>query len=153
MKKNVIIVTLIVILVMMSMSSMAVDQETIDPLVTLSYLEKRIEEFKEYVDYKIASGDTGNVSQPMATYEVVNVSKGKKVIFTHESVEFILRSGEATAIASEQGGLADLTAGVDLSTGMSIKKNHLMLIPRDDGRGVTAKTDIWIMIKGTYELK
>lgn len=149
MKKNVIIIGLIVLLFgLITVESSASSNVNSDPLVTLSYLEKRIEEFKNYVDNNV-QGTTGT----SAKFDVVEVKAGQSVIFTDASVEFILRSGDATAIASENGGLADLTEGVDLLTGDPIKKNHLMLVPRNDNRGVVAKTDLWIMIKGTYEFR
>lgn len=149
MKKNVIIIGVIVLLIgFITIESNASSDINSDPLVTLSYLEKRIEEFKNYVDNN-AQGTTAT----NAKFEVVEVKAGQTVIFTDASVEFILRSGDATAIASQNGGLADLTEGVDLLTGDVLKKNHLMLVPRNDNRGVVAKTDLWIMIKGTYEFR
>lgn len=149
MKKNVIIIGLVVLILgFITIESNASSEINSDPLVTLSYLEKRIEEFKVYVDNN-AQGSTITSSK----FEVVEVKAGQTVIFTDASVEFILRSGDATAIASENGGLADLTEGVDLLTGDSLKKNHLMLVPRNDNRGIVAKSDLWVMIKGTYEFR
>lgn len=149
MKKNVIIIGLaILIFAFFAIESNASSEITSDPLVTLSYLEQRIEAFKVYVD-----NNSQGTAATNAKFEVVEVKAGQTVIFTDASVEFILRSGDATAVASENGGLADLTAGVDLLTGDSIKKNHLMLIPRNDNRGIVAKSDLWIMIKGTYEFR
>jgi hypothetical protein len=149
MKKKVIIIGLVVLILgFITIESNASSEINSDPLVTLSYLEKRIEEFKVYVDNN-AQGSTIAGSK----FEVVEVKAGQTVIFTDASVEFILRSGEATAIASENGGLADLTAGVDLLTGDSLEKNHLMLVPRNDNRGIVAKSDLWVMIKGTYEFR
>ena len=149
MRKNVIIIGLVVLLLgAITIESNASSNVDSDPLVTLSYLEKRIEEFKDYVDNN-AQG-TGATS---SKFEVVEVKAGQTVIFTDASVEFILRSGEATAIASENGGLSDLTEGVDLVTGDVLQKNHLMLVPRNDNRGVVAETNLWIMIKGTYEFR
>jgi hypothetical protein len=149
MKKNVIIMGLIVLILgFITIESNASSNLNSDPLVTLSYLEKRIEEFKTYVDNN-AQGSVATRSK----FEVVEVKAGQSVIFTDNSVEFILRSGDATAIASRNGGLSDLTEGVDLLTGDAIKKNHLMLVPRNDNRGVVAETNLWIMIKGTYEFR
>jgi|LGOV01.1.fsa_nt_gb hypothetical protein len=150
MKKNIIIITLALLLIIQFTVSISIATEggTSDPLVTLSYLELKFSEFTEYVDYKI--GD--NVSEGI-NYEVVHVKAGNKIIFTSEITEFILRSGEATAIASINGGLANLTEGIDLKTGDNVKLNNLILIPRNDGRGILATTDIYIMIKGQYELR
>jgi hypothetical protein len=124
------------------------DNEISDPLVTLSYIEKRFDEFKGYVDYKIGDGVSVN-----SKFEVLNIKAGSTIIFTSESTEFILRSGKSTAISSNNGGLANLITGIDLKTGDNVDLNNLILIPRNDGRGVLAVTDIWIMIKGQYELR
>jgi len=149
MKKNTIIIGLVILfLSFVTVDSIASSDITSDPLVTLSYLEKRIEEFKNYVD-----NNNQGAAVASSKFQVVEVKAGQTVIFTDASVEFILRSGEAIAIASENGGLADLTEGMDLATGDFVKKNHLMLIPRNDNRGIVAKTDLWVMIKGTYEFK
>ena len=67
--------------------------------------------------------------------------------------EFILRGGEATVIASKNGGLSDTTDGVDLTQDTLVPANHLLIVPRDDGRGFDAVTDVIIMVKGTYEIK
>ena len=149
MKKNIIIIGLVLVFLgLIAVDSVASSDITSDPLVTLSYLEKRIEEFKIYVD-----NTNQGTAATSSKFQVVKVKAGQTVIFTDASVEFILRSGDATAIASENGGLADLTEGNDLKTGDFVKKNHLMLIPKNDNRGIVAKTDLWVMIKGTYEFK
>jgi Na+-translocating ferredoxin:NAD+ oxidoreductase RNF subunit RnfB len=61
--------------------------------------------------------------------------------------------GEATVNASNQGGLSDTTAGGDLAQDTNVPANHLLIVPRDDGRGFEATTDVIIMVKGAYEIK
>jgi septal ring factor EnvC (AmiA/AmiB activator) len=85
-------------------------------------------------------------------FEIVNIKAGQKVI-AGASAEIVLRSGKATAIAGTAGGVSDLISGKDLKTGNSITINHLLLVPVDDGRGLKATTEIWILIKGTYTVK
>jgi len=150
MKKNIVIILLLLIVtIQFTVSlSMAAENGIDDPLVTLSYIEKRFVEFKEYVDYKMSDSGSSNEK-----FEVKFIESGNKVIFTSESLEFILRSGEASAIASANGGLSNLTTGIDLKTGENVSLNNLILIPRNDGRGILANTDIWIMIKGQYEIR
>ncbi|MGM0378126.1 MAG: hypothetical protein ACQEQE_00150 [Bacillota bacterium] len=140
-------ILLIILIIVLSLNIvLANNSQESDPLVTLSYLEKRINELREYIDY--------NKKQTSSKYKVVEIKKGSKVYFEQESLEFILRSGKASAIASQNGdGLSDLTAGKDLKTGDLIQKNHLMLIPRNDSRGLKALTNIWIMIKGKYRVE
>ena len=140
------IIFIILIIVLSLNIVIANNSQESDPLVTLSYLEKRINELREYIDYNKNSSDFNE-------YKVVKINEGSKVFFEQRSLEFILRSGKASAIASHNGGLSDLTVGKDLKTGDLIQKNHLILIPRNDSRGLNALTDIWIMIKGKYRVE
>lgn len=111
-----------------------------DPVISLSYLN---EIFMPKVETKI---------KETAVFTVVNVPKGKQFV-AKEGCELILRGGEALVKASKNGGLSDTTDGVDLSEGEAVPANHLLIIPRDDGRGFLAKTDVIILSKGSYEIK
>ena len=53
----------------------------------------------------------------------------------------------------ELGGLTDITAGEDIGKDVQIPSNHLLIIPRDDGRGVYCKTDAVFMIRGDYQIR
>jgi hypothetical protein len=66
--------------------------------------------------------------------------------------EIILRysSSSTNAITSDLGGLSDITAGVDLANGEAIPKNHLLIIPRSDGRGVSVNEYAIFMVRGSY---
>lgn len=128
-----------------------------DPLVTLGYVEKRFEEFNAYMTLKIEEAVAGQKGQGVqvtesAKFEVVHVKQGD-IIYLGESTEFILRSGEGTAIVSANGGLSDLTSGVDIQGNESIPLNHHLLIPRDDGRGVMFTTEAYTMVKGGYTVQ
>lgn len=125
-----------------------------DPVITLSYVEKRLEQIKYYFDQKFeeinTTNNTGGVAA--ASFEVVFVEKGKFIYFG-ESTEVILRAGQATAIASENGGLSNVTIGKDLVSGEEIPANHLVIIPRNDGRGANVLVDSYFMIKGAYTIQ
>jgi hypothetical protein len=110
-----------------------------DPVVTKSYVDTQIAALK--------SSSTG-----AETFEVLFVQAGKTIL-GKEGTELILRSGTALAIDNGANGLSDLTVGSELMGGLSVEKNHLIVIPKEDGRGITAKTDIYVMIKGGYTLK
>lgn len=121
-----------------------------DPLVTLSYVNTKIEQIKSYVDDRISNlGASNNSGSELV---IVNVPKGSYLICS-AGTEIILRSGKAMAVVSPQGGLADVTAGVDLEKDASIPSNHLLIIPRDDGRGAYATTDTIFMVRGEYEVR
>lgn len=110
-----------------------------DPVVTKSYVDSQIAQLKS----------SGTASD---TYLVVEVKAGQKVL-GKSGTEIILRSGEATAIDNGANGVSDITAGKDLMTGQSIGQNHLLLVPKDDGRGILAITDIFVMVRGTYSIQ
>lgn len=123
-----------------------------DPLVTLSYVDKRFEELDVYLESKLAEQKSQGGQSGASLFEIVEVKAGG-MIYLGDSTEFILRSGEGVAIASQSsGGLADLTEGYDIAHGKGIPKNHQILNPKNDGRGVAVTTDAWVMIKGPYTI-
>lgn len=134
-----------------------------DPIVTQRYVEMRNEQLRFYIDEsvktlkdEILQGTLGNEATAGVTnnnvFKVVNVPKGKKLI-AGASAEIILRAGKATVIDSELGGLCDMTSGVDLKFGQDVPYNHLLIVPRDDGRGANTTTDSVFMVKGSYSIK
>lgn len=83
----------------------------------------------------------------VALYRVEEVPAGHTVVGA-AGTELVLRGGRATAVVSELGGLLDATAGADIRGGARIPANHLIVVPRDDGRGFYAETDLVLMVKG-----
>jgi hypothetical protein len=89
-----------------------------------------------------------NTAMPITEYDVVYLTKGQTIV---GSSEFILRSGSAVSTCPGINGITDITDGVDLTDGMEIPWNHLLLVPRDDGRGITVtSTEAYIMARGQY---
>ena len=110
-----------------------------DPVVTKSYVDSQIAQLK--------GGGTASNS-----YVVVQVGAGQRLL-GKSGTEIILRSGEATAIDNGANGVSDMTAGKDLMTGQSVGQNHLLLVPKDDGRGIQAITDLFVMVRGSYSIQ
>lgn len=84
----------------------------------------------------------------------VELAKGQTLI-TGDSGEIILRGGKATAIGGAGGGLSDITSGTgaDVNSGQNVPLNHLLLISRDDGRGLKVVSDkAWVLVKGPYTI-
>src|SRR5690554_1821413 len=81
-----------------------------DPLVTLSYVNRSIDQIKTYIDDKVANLGGGTTSPSSNELKVVNLSKGQFLIGKN-GTEIILRGGKGTAVVSNLGGLADVTAG------------------------------------------
>lgn len=107
-----------------------------DPLVTKSYIDSVV---YPYV-------------QTASQFKVADVAANKSVILG-AGAEIILRMGNCSVIASEKGGLSDVTMGFDLESGVLVQGNHLLIAPLGDGRGVFTATDCIFMIKGEYEIK
>ncbi len=134
-----------------------------DPIVVLSYLNDRledlidkyslddIEEIKEQVDELSDSSGTPGSTGSAAALEVVEINAGEKII-AGAGTELILRGGEAKIIGSELGGLTNVTMGKDFVSGMAAVANNLMIVPRDDGRGVYTDSYAIFMVRGSYEI-
>jgi hypothetical protein len=130
-----------------------------DPIVTKSYVDQAIA--------KLGSGGgattpatppppTSGSTVPVAgvdTFVAVQVPAGK-TLKGGEGAEMILRSGSATVVASENGGITDITGGKDLPQGQAVEKNHMLLIPRNDGRGLkVGDYQAFVMVRGTYTIQ
>ncbi len=136
-----------------------------DPLVSLSYLEKRLDQLEDEFEKKLDeiidengsnhNNGTGKVSE----FEVVELSAGQTLI-GKGGTEIILRGGTSTSKlpgkavirSNVADGLSDITDGKDLKDGANVPLNHLLIVPRD-GRGVQAITDSTYLVKGDYEIK
>lgn len=153
--KRIMTLTLVGGLVLAAFSTTLVDGEenggagtSSDPLVTKSYVDEKISDLKEYVEDSV-SEDTSTSSQ----YQVILVPNGSTII-GGEGTEMILRSGTANVVSSTTNGLVNMTTGEDALDGTSVQKNNLMIVPRNDGRGLEVTSDNTnIMVRGSYEIK
>ncbi|MDD4688548.1 MAG: hypothetical protein PHE51_02235 [Eubacteriales bacterium] len=117
-----------------------------DPVITKSYVEDVLmPNIHEYIKDFLTSNGQNN------SFSVITVYAGE-TFQGGEGTEFILRQGSGTIIGSANGGVADLTRGYDLSSGESVPSNCLLVVPKAEGRGFKAATDVIIMVKGTYEI-
>jgi predicted RNase H-like nuclease (RuvC/YqgF family) len=146
-----------------------------DPVVTQSYVELKSEQTKYYIDSLIEKNnqDIANLKTQLEQknqeilklqetvsqlstdgggFAVVMLNKGK-VLLTGSGAEVIVRSGNVTAITGTNGALADITSAKDLSTGGTVVLNHLLISSRDDGRGIKASSDSYLIIRGAYTIK
>ncbi len=139
-----------------------------DPIVTKSYVDQKVAEIKSSVSNNSSMMNQLETQQALIEnlmeeiselkngqntesniFEVVVVQEGQ-VILGKQSTEMIVRSGKAKAVTSAAGGLQDITSGEDLDGSTIIPKNHLLLIPREDGRGLLADTKLTVMVRGGY---
>lgn len=133
----VIIITILGLTVVVAASDTPGSKE--DPVVTKSYVDNQIARLM---------GSGGSTE----TYKAIMLTEGQRLI-GNEGTEVILRSGEATAIDNGANGVSDVTGAKDLMTGQNVAQNHLLLIPRSDGRGIQANTEIWVMVRGAYTIQ
>lgn len=150
-KKGLIVLGIVAILLIGSRSGFT--QTGQDPLVTKSYVDLKIEEVKKYVDDRLGFEKPSPGAEQRAV-EVVELSQGEYLIGA-EGTEIILRSGNAKAEGVKvDAGLADLTSGVDIdSTEDPLPRNHLLLVPRTDGRGVYSLGKTVFVVRGSYKIR
>jgi hypothetical protein len=150
-----------------------------DPVVTQSYVELKSEQTKYYIDNLINKSNqdiaglkaeleqknqeilklqetisnlSGGGGSGDGGFQVVMLNKGKTLL-SGAGAEIIVRSGKVTAIKGLNGGLANITTAKDLNTGDAVVLNHLLISSRDDGRGIKAGIDSYLLIRGTYKVQ
>ena len=131
-----------------------------DPLVTKSYVDSKISELvggssgsavdEDEIVAKVLSMLSGKTGGAAESYTPVNIKEGK-IIIADEGTVIILRSGIAKAHVPGENGISDVTSGKDIYNGENIGQNHLLIVPRSDGRGLVASTECWLLVKGGYE--
>ncbi len=121
-----------------------------DPLVTKSYVDDKVNKALETINAN--AGNTGNVNINTISYTPVFATVGQ-TLYGKEGTEIILRSGKGTAVVPTQEGISNITTGQDLKHNAFIGKNHLLITPRDDGRGIKVTENAWFLVKGDYVIK
>ncbi len=150
-----------------------------DPVVTQSYVELKAEQTKYYIDSLVNKSNqdiaalktqleqknqeiaalqekinqlSANGGSGDAGFVVVMLNKDKTLL-AGSGAELIVRSGKVTAIKGANGGLANISSAKDLNTGDAVALNNLLISSRDDGRGVKAAIDSYLLIRGSYTIK
>ncbi len=140
-----------------------------DPLVSKSYVDSKIEQVLNYINENVnnnsASIDTeaianqvieklnsGELTEGGTVYEPVSVAVGQTLV-GGEGTEIILRAGKGEVSISGVDGIADITTGDELKNGSKATKNHLLIVPRDDGRGIEVTEAAWFLVKGEYTIE
>lgn len=135
-----------------------------DPLVTKSYVDALVAKItggsSSNVEARLSaqeelistlSQQIANLESSKSSFEIVTVQAGS-TIYGKQGSEMIIRSGEGNIVASSVGGIQDVTDGVDLSGGMKAPNNNLLIVPREDGRGISAHKTMVIMVRGGYTI-
>lgn len=139
-----------------------------DPLVTAGWVEARLSTFSKTIKAELAGMQIESSSKPPESppdqpapghiiaipssapvYEVVVLQPGTRLL-AGAGTELILRSGRARVIVAPGGGIVDLTSGKELGDGEAVPREHLLLSPRDDGRGALTETEVIFLIRGKF---
>lgn len=114
-----------------------------------------VDEVMKQVEPLIAvalTGEDAESSEAGGKYIPVFATVGQTV-FGGEGTEMILRSGKGEIYINGVAGIVDATTGQELKAGTKVSMNHILIVPRDDGRGVKITENGWFIIKGDYEIK
>ncbi|MGE4215313.1 MAG: hypothetical protein AB7E42_11140 [Anaerotignaceae bacterium] len=143
-----------------------------DPIVTKSYVDESIANLLGILNTSVSSTGTAINEQRIVdnvmaqiedlgtadtsgalTFEPVQATQGQ-IVVGKEGAEIILRSGTAISYCTGVDGIIDTSTGAEYFNGTELEKNHLIIIPRADGRGaVVTSQEAWFIIKGGYEIK
>ncbi len=129
-----------------------------DPLVAKSYVDDQISQVLKVINNTIgsntSSGSSSNTNVKISggSFKPVLVEVGQ-TIYGKEGTEIILRSGKGNAVVPGAEGIANITNGLEVKNKNTVNKNQLLIIPRDDGRGIKVTEKAWFLVKGDYEIK
>lgn len=132
-----------------------------DPLVSLSYVNAEIEkvkselkaEMEEYVREEIAKNSVGGSGTAQVVFTTEKLNAGQKIVALG-ACDLILLTGSAKSVCpSATQTLTDKTTETSLLNNAEISKNHYIIIPKADGRGIcSTSSGTEIMIKGEYKV-
>lgn len=86
------------------------------------------------------------------TWSVVKLESGKKMILPLGS-EIVLRFGSAKCYSTGDVGLINITTGKTVSNGDELSVNNLYLVTIQSGRGITATSDVTVVVSGSYTIQ
>lgn len=94
-----------------------------------------------------------NIKAPaVPQYQLYKLLKGKQMT-PAPGTELIVRTGAVRAVKGRNGNILDLTLGTEVGNTSNLPINRLLLAHMDDGRGIKALKDSWILVKGKYTVK
>lgn len=126
-----VIIAVVTALVLWGVAAFARDADpggSEDPLVTQSYVD-------QYVQWEVADLKAG------------------QVLIGKAGTELLVRRGQTVVIDSSGNGIPDVTAGADIAANNKVPLNHLLIIPREDGRGIKVVDYAVVMYRGGATIK
>lgn len=132
-----------------------------DPLVSLSYVNAEMEKLKAelksemeaYVRDEIAKNSVGGGDGNYVVFTTETLKAGQKIVALG-ACDIILLTGSAKAVCpTDTQRLTDKTTETSIPNNGDIIKNHYVLLPKADGRGICCTSSgTEIMIKGEYKI-
>ncbi|MFZ5648387.1 MAG: hypothetical protein ACOY30_12300 [Bacillota bacterium] len=119
-----------------------------DPLVTRSYVEAQLN-----------SRISGQVAETVKDYadkymvwKVADLTPGQK-LEAKAGAEIIVRAGKTLVVDPVGSGIPDVTRGGNITAGQIVELDHLLIVPRTDGRGISAQTKSIVMYRGEVQIR
>lgn len=139
-----------------------------DPFVSQSYVDNKFNQLAGMINGSQGGGVSSAskdaiIAEVMAQVEFFYASESpaykpvfatsNQIIIGEEGTEIILRSGTANGYCVGPDGLANVTDGSEITNGVKINKNNLLIVSKSDGRGArVTSAEAWFIIKGNYNI-
>ncbi|MBR5528292.1 MAG: hypothetical protein IKV97_04750 [Clostridia bacterium] len=127
-----------------------------DPLITLSYLKEVFAPLlKEEIKMEL-NGAPAEEESVYVGYTVVELSKDQLLKSTFGTVELIVRPGSSAVVVSDipENGLSDVSEAKEILNGEEVGINHVLIIPRNDGRGIRITSEkAYVLARGDYAVE
>ena len=155
-----------VLVLLLALTALCVSADTSyssldDPLVSLSYVNDVLgpeiaASVLRTIEGRYLSAD--ELPTVNTGYSYLTLTQGQTLI-AKGICEVIVLDGSASAVVtsaaniSAGAGLSDVTAGLVIRDGESVPANHYIVIPKNDGRGLTVSSaSSNILIRGEYNI-
>ena len=109
-----------------------------------------------YAAFAVTGDQPGGTGDPLVSQSYVDQFTQWKVLELnadqtmrcHAGTEFITRRGQAIIVDSTGNGIPDVTGGEDIFANSLAPINHMLIVPRDDGRGLKAMSPVVVLYRG-----
>ncbi len=123
-----------------------------NPLVTKNYVDAKILEQEQLItELRQEIQDLKQDNEGNNAYKAVVIPQGQ-TIYGEDGTELIVRAGEGTVVTQGALGIQNVTNGEDITNGVVAPRNHLLIVPRADGRGLFATRQLTVMVRGGYTI-
>lgn len=123
-----------------------------DPVVTRSYVDKAVAAVQNSGKTDAGKDETAGGTSSDSGFQIIEMKAGDHIT-GYQDTEIIVRSGIVRTSIPGVDGLSDLTSGRDIKNRTTVSNNHLLLVPRSDGRGIVARSQAYVMVKGSYTME